>query len=159
MLSELTNDAKSQIIAKLTKEVPELMDKKGFDSLVKGKNSHILGFEDALIVEEAIKFNEKDKKDLDDKMESTSLSELFPNARISAEIDIAKKFNNSLYMEFKNKLFELDGITKQLDEFSGHALDLFLDEIKEHCNPKVVDAVKNLPVSIINIENNKIANK
>jgi hypothetical protein len=56
-------------------------------------------------------------------------------------------------------MLELDSIAKDIDSEAGAELDFLLDEIKEEADSNVIDELKNLNVSIINVEDGKIANK
>ena len=113
----------------------------------------------AAVAVSAIELSNTDKKIIDDGEESTKLADLFPNPRLSAEIEIIKNVDRNLYQCFKDKMLELNSIAKEIDEAAGPSLDFLLDEIKEQCDDSSVDAVKNMGVSIINVEDGKIANK
>lgn len=150
---------KSKVILNLVQNVPGLMTKDAVKNLATNPKNNLLGFEDAAAAVSAIELSNTDKKIIDDGEESTKLADLFPNPRLSAEIEIIKNVDRNLYQCFKDKMLELNSIAKEIDEAAGPSLDFLLDEIKEQCDDSSVDAVKNMGVSIINVEDGKIANK
>lgn len=156
---ELTNELKSKVVKNLAIGIPGFLGREGFETLTTDPNKAIFSFEDAVLVEESVKLSEQNKKEIDNKFDSNSLNDLFPNARLSAELDIVKETARTKYDDFRNKIFELEAITKEIDQIAGPSLDFLLDEIKQIANPEAIDAVKNLGVSLINIEDGKIANK
>ena len=156
---KLTNELKSTVLKNLAIGIPGFLGREGFETLTTDPEKAIFGFEDAVLVEESVKLTEENKKEIDETFDSNSLKDLFPNARLSAELDIVKETARTKYDEFRDKIFELDAIVKEIDGIAGPSLDFLLDEVKQIANPEVVDAVKNLGVSIINVEDGKIANK
>ncbi len=158
-MEKLSSDLKSKVLKNLTIGIPGFLGREGFETLTTDPEKAIFGYEDAILAEQAVVLNEDNKKKLDETFDSTSLKDLFPNARLSAELDIIKETARNKYDEFKDKIFELDGLCKEIDKLAGPSLDFLLDEVKQIANPEAVDAVKNLGVSLINIEDVKIAKK
>jgi hypothetical protein len=150
---------KSKVILNLIQNVPGLMTKRAVKDLATNPKNNLLGFEDAAAAVSAIELSESDKKIVEDGENSSMLSDLFPNPRLAAELEIIKNTDRNKYQCFKDKMIELDSIAKEIDEAAGPSLDFLLDEIKEQSNDTAIDAVKNMGVSIINVEDGKIANK
>lgn len=155
----LTVATKSKVVLNLIQNVPGFMDKRAVKNLATDPKNTLLGFEDASTAISAIEMTEADKKMIDEAEDSTHLADLFPNPRLSAEIEIIKNTNRNLYKSFCDKMLELDSIAKEIDTEAGAELDFLLDEIKEQAEPSLVDEIKNLNVSIINVETGKIVNK
>ena len=153
----LTVATKSKVILNLIQNVPGLMDKKAVKNLATNPKNNLLGFEDASAAISAIELSETDRKIVDEA--ETKLADLFPNPKLSAELEIIKNTNRNLYKCFCDKMLELDSIAKDIDSEAGAELDFLLDEIKEEADSNVIDELKNLNVSIINVEDGKIANK
>lgn len=151
----LTNSTKSKVLLSLIKDVPGFMKKDGVRTLISNPDNAVFGYEDGAEAINAIDLSEKEKKNIDDKFESTSLDELFPNARLRAELEIARNTDRMKYKEFKDALIKLDDLSKEIDTEYGSDLDFLLDEIKGVADPAGVDAVKNMKVSILSIEKDK----
>lgn len=150
---------KSKVILNLIQNVPGLMTKRAVKDLATNPKNNLLGFEDAAAAVSAIELSESDKKIVEDGEKSSMLADLFPNPRLAAELEIIKNTDRNKYQCFKDKMIELDSIAKEIDEAAGPSLDFLLDEIKEQSDDTAIDAVKNMGVSIINVEDGKIANK
>lgn len=150
---------KSKVILNLIQNVPGLMTKRAVKDLATNPKNNLLGFEDAAAAVSAIELSESDKKIVEDGEKSSMLADLFPNPRLTAELEIIKNTDRNKYQCFRDKMIELDSIAKEIDEAAGPSLDFLLDEIKEQCDDTAIDAVKNMGVSIINVEDGKIANK
>ena len=150
---------KSKVILNLIQNVPGLMSKRAVKDLATNPKNNLLGFEDAAAAVSAIELSESDKKIVEDGEKSSMLADLFPNPRLTAELEIIKNTDRNKYQCFRDKMIELDSIAKEIDEAAGPSLDFLLDEIKEQCDDTAIDAVKNMGVSIINVEDGKIANK
>lgn len=156
----LTVATKSKVILDLIKNIPGLMDQKSIRKLATDPKKNLLGFEDASEAISLVDVDEKEKKEIDDKEEKTKLDELFPNPRLSAELEIIKDTDRMKYKEFTNKMLELDEIAKEINAEAGPSLDFLLDEIADEIQDKgVLDQVRNMGVSIINVEEGKIAHK
>jgi len=156
---ELTVATKSKVILNLIQNVPGLMSKGAVKKLASDPSNNLLGFEDASAAIAAIDLSDADKKRIDEKEESTRLDDLFPNPRLTAELEIIKETDRTKYKCFCDKMLELDSIAKEIEEAAGPSLDFLLDEIKEESNDEAIDTLKNMNVSIINVEDGKIANK
>ncbi|MBR1818105.1 MAG: hypothetical protein IJ772_04575 [Bacilli bacterium] len=155
---ELSKNLKSRVITGLIKDIPGFMSMEGVRTLTTDPEKAVFGFEDAAECEQII-LTDQNQKDLKDKFDSTSLNDLFPNARLGAELEIVKETNRTKYDEFTDKLFELQALASEIDNEVGEDLNFLLDEIKQNANPDAIDAVKNLGVGIVDIENGKIASK
>lgn len=156
----LTTSTKSRAILSLIKTVPGFMSKKNVKTLATDPNNNVLGFEDASEAISAIDLSAKEKKDIDDKEKNTKLDELFPNPRLTAELEIIKDIDRMKYHEFTNKMIELDSIAKEVEEAAGPSFDMLLDEIADQIQDKsILKQIKNMGVSIINVEDGKIAHK
>lgn len=154
---ELNKNLKSRVLTGLIKDVPGFMSIESVRTLTTDPEKAVFGFEDAAECE--IVLTDENKKNLDKTFDSTSLEATFPNARLAAELEIIKETDRTKYDEFTDKLFELQSIAAEIDKQVGDDLDFLLDEIKQDASPEAVDAVKNLGVGIIDIEEGKIASK
>ncbi len=153
----LTVATKSRTLLNLIRNVPNFMTKQAVKDLATNPKNNFLGFEDAAAAVSAIDLNEASKKKIDDAEDATKLADLFPNPRLSAELEIIKETDREKYQCFRNKMLELDSIAKEIDEAAGPSLDFLLDEIKEQVSePALIDEVKNMNVSIINVETGKV---
>lgn len=156
----LTTATKSKVILNMIKTIPDLMTQKDVRNLATNPNKNVLGFEDASEAISLIDANEKEKEEIDKKAESTKIEELFPNPRLSAELEIIKEIDRVKYKDFTNKMIELDSIAKEIEEQAGPSFDALLDEIADQIQDKnTLDKMKNMGVSIINVEDGKITNK
>ena len=154
---ELNKNLKSRVLTGLIKDVPGFMSIESVRTLTTDPEKAVFGFEDAAECE--IILTDENKKNLEKTLDSTSLEATFPNARLAAELEIVKETDRTKYDEFTDKLFELQSIAAEIDKQVGDDLDFLLDEIKQDASPEAVDAVKNLGVGIIDIEEGKIASK
>ena len=152
----LTVATKSKVVLNLIQNIPNLMTKRAVKNLATNPKNNILGFEDAAAAVSVIEMNETSKKKIDDAEESTKLADLFPNPRLSAELEIIKNTDRTKYQCFKDKMLELDSIAKEIDSSVGPSLDFLLDEIKEQADDSIIDEVKNMNVSIIDVEKSKV---
>ena len=152
----LTVATKSKVVLNLIQNIPGFMSKNAVKDLATNPKNNLLGYEDASAAISAIEMNDVSKKKIDDAEDSTKLADLFPNPRLSAELEIIKEMDRNKFKCFKDKMLELNSITKEIDEMAGPSLDFLLDEMKEQVEPILVDEIKNMNVSILNIQDNKI---
>ena len=152
----LTVATKSKVILNLIQNIPGLMTKKAVKELATNPKNNLLGYEDASAAISCIELNDASKKKIDDAEESTKLADLFPNPRLSAELEIIKEMDRNKFKCFKDKMLELNSIAKEIDEAAGPSLDFLLDEMKEQVEPSLVDEIKNMNVSILNVQDAKV---
>ena len=100
--------------------------------------------------------NDASKKKVEEAEDSTKLADLFPNPRLAAELEIIKETDRTKYKCFRDKMLELDSIAKEIDEAAGPSLNFLLDEMKEQVEPTLADEIKNMNVSIINVQDAKV---
>lgn len=150
---------KSKVILGLIQDIPGFISKKNVKALATNPDNNLLGFEDASEAISSIEINEKESDSITKHYEGTKLADTFPNPRLSAELEIVKEIDRQKYHDFKNKILELDGLAKEIEEAAGPSLDFLLDELKQNADPKLIDEVKNMPVTLINIENGKVISK
>ncbi|MGL4949613.1 MAG: hypothetical protein ACRC5M_04465 [Anaeroplasmataceae bacterium] len=148
----LTTATKSRVILGLIRDVPGLMTLNNVKKLAIDPNNNVLGFEDAAEAIDVVQSsNEQSVEDMND------LANMFPNARLSAELEIVKETDRTKFKEFTDKMFELNSLTKEIETEAGPLLDFLLDELVQNADPKSVSAVKNMGVEIINVQDGKIS--
>lgn len=152
----LTVATKSKVILNLIQNIPGFMSKKSVKDLATNPKNNLLGYEDASAAISAIEMNDASKKKIDEAEDSTKLADLFPNPRLSAELEIIKEMDRNKFKCFKDKMLELDSIAKEIDEAAGPSLDFLLDEMKEQVEPSLIDEIKNMNVTILNVQDNKV---
>ena len=152
----LTVATKSKVILNLIQNVPGIMSKKAVKDLATNPKNNLLGYEDDSAAISCIEMNDVSKKKVEDAEDSAKLADLFPNPRLAAELEIIKETDRTKYKCFRDKMLELDSIAKEIDEAAGPSLNFLLDEMKEQVEPTLADEIKNMNVSIINVQDAKV---
>ena len=152
----LTVATKSKVILNLIQNVPGIMTKKAVKDLATNPKNNLLGYEDASTAISCIEMNDVSKKKVEEAEDTSKLSDLFPNPRLAAELEIIKETDRTKYKCFRDKMLELDSIAKESDEAAGPSLNFLLDEMKEQVEPTLADEIKNMNVSIINVQDAKV---
>jgi hypothetical protein len=152
----LENTVKSAILRKIIHGAPGIMNKEAVKTLITDPVQSIFGIEDGADAIADVEMNEGKVLEGDKKVDELHL-DIFPNVKLSAELEAAKNVNRMLYDDFTDAYLSLDGITKKLDEQFGDEISILLDEIKtiDGVNVSTVDKVKDLQVDLtsVNSEN------
>jgi hypothetical protein len=141
----------SKTLLKITQLVPGIIDKKTIQKLITDPKRNLFSYEDGVEALNSAELSAGEKTAIDKKVDNLH-EDLFPNVKLAAELEVARDIDRMLYDEFEDQIIVLNDISKRIDEKFGNDVDFLLDEIKQDGNVEDVNAIKNMNVTIIDIE-------
>ena len=158
---------KSKVVLGLIKRYPNLFSKKAVKTMVTDPSHAIFSYEDGA---EAINTAADDapvnmdetntepsgaeKREIKKDAADLHITDLFPNAKLEAELAIAADIERNMFDEFSDAWEKLNGITQKIDDQFGDKLGMLLDEliVVDPQSKPAIEKIRNSKVTLTEID-------